>query len=82
MEMRTSAETLDRIWLKWLNTYDGDKGWYAKHSYAYQNRKSQLCTIFEDWLWQHHARVMQSSHGRYIKFLDEEYATAFLLEWG
>ena len=77
-----NTEQLDRIWQNYQRQFYGhEPRWFTEQHYI-DSRRSTKATKFEDWLFEHGARVFQRNQKRHLRFYTEEQAVFLLLTYG
>jgi hypothetical protein len=82
-------KVVNKVWSQWLddNGHATGTNLYARglnRDYAKVSsitRQHRECKKFEDWLFTQGVVVIQKDHARYLRFLNEQHATLFLLKW-
>lgn len=73
-------DTLNRLWVKFAAKYLEPTELMYLCKFDNASRRSPMVRRFEDWLFSHGAIIQQRNKKRYFIFLNDEYASFFLLQ--
>ena len=73
------TDVLNAVWQKWNIRRENEVEVWNK-DYTRVSRRSFDARLFEEWLFTEGVVVVQSDHKRYLRFLNEDNSTFFLLK--